>query len=41
MSNQGVDDERDHLEGVECGAGCTEIWKHLSEQRRAEQSNDD
>jgi hypothetical protein len=23
----------DHLDGVEDGCGCTEIWEHLSEQR--------
>jgi hypothetical protein len=23
----------DHLDEVEDGAGCTEIWEHLSEQR--------
>ena len=23
----------DHLEDIEEGAGCTEIWEHLSEQR--------
>lgn len=23
----------DHLAGVEPGAGCTEIWEYLSEQR--------
>ncbi|CCQ33487.1 hypothetical protein HLRTI_000312 [Halorhabdus tiamatea SARL4B] len=30
------DDERanqDHLADVEVGAGCTEIWEHLSEGR--------
>lgn len=30
------DDEqelRQHLEGVEDGCGCTEIWEHLSENR--------
>lgn len=29
------DDERDdaHLAGLEAGAGCTEIWEYLSEQR--------
>mgnify|MGYP000509956917 CR=1 FL=1 len=28
-------DERDtdHLDDVEDGCGCTEIWEHLSEQR--------
>jgi len=25
----------DHLAGVEDGAGCTEIWEHLSRGRRA------
>ncbi|UPM41852.1 hypothetical protein [Halocatena salina] len=25
--------DRSHLEGVEDGCGCTEIWEHLSEQR--------
>jgi hypothetical protein len=23
----------DHLDDVEVGAGCTEIWEHLSERR--------
>jgi len=36
MSNQDGGGERDHLEGVECGAGCTEIWEHLSDHRREE-----
>lgn len=22
-----------HLDGVEDGCGCTEVWEHLSEQR--------
>jgi hypothetical protein len=29
----------DHLSDVEEGAGCTEIWEHLSEQR--ERAGDD
>jgi len=29
-------DERDHLADVQAGAGCTEIWEHLSEQRARE-----
>ena len=35
-------DERDdaHLDDVDVGAGCTEIWEHLAE-RRAESANDD
>jgi hypothetical protein len=32
-------DPRDHLSDVEEGAGCTEIWEHLSEQR--ERAGDD
>ncbi len=28
-----TDDIRKHLEGVEDGAGCVEIWERLSEQR--------
>ena len=26
-------DDEDHLDGVQDGAGCTELWDHLSEQR--------
>lgn len=26
-----------HLEGVEPGAGCAEIWEHLSEQRETQE----
>ena len=26
-------DARNHLSDVEPGAGCTEIWEHLSERR--------
>ena len=26
----------DHLSDVPVGAGCTEIWEHLSEQRAAD-----
>jgi hypothetical protein len=25
----------DHLDEVDDGCGCTEIWEHLSEQREA------
>ena len=28
-----------HLEGVEDGCGCAEVWEHLSEQREAEASD--
>lgn len=27
------EDPDEHLRAVEDGAGCTEIWTHLSEQR--------
>lgn len=30
-----VDDDGAHLEDVPSGAGCTEIWEKLSEQREA------
>lgn len=32
---QDADDERDdaHLDDIEEGAGCTEIWEHLAEKR--------
>lgn len=34
MSNQKpVDDECAHLDDLEDGAGCTEIWEKLSETR--------
>jgi hypothetical protein len=26
----------DHLDDVEDGCGCTEIWEHLSERREAQ-----
>ncbi|MFC3478011.1 hypothetical protein [Halobacterium litoreum] len=34
-----ADDDRDdaHLDGVEPGAGCAEIWEHLSERREREE----
>ena len=28
--------ETSHLDGVEDGCGCTEIWEHLSESREGE-----
>lgn len=31
----------DHLDGLEDGAGCTEIWERLSEQRASEQHASD
>jgi hypothetical protein len=27
------EEEYEHLENIEAGAGCTEIWDRLSEQR--------
>jgi len=32
MSNRERGDD-DHLQGLEDGAGCTEIWERLSENR--------
>jgi hypothetical protein len=28
-----AEDARNHLSDVDAGAGCTEIWEHLSETR--------
>jgi hypothetical protein len=36
VEDGGVDDDSvdtDHLDDLEAGAGCTEIWEHLSERR--------
>jgi hypothetical protein len=33
--------EDEHLEDLEDGAGCTEIWEHLSEHRGEEMAGDD
>jgi hypothetical protein len=41
MSNQVDEGDMDHLDGLECGTGCTEIWEHLSDQRREEPASDD
>jgi hypothetical protein len=30
---EGSDEEYDHLRSLDDGAGCTEIWAHLSERR--------
>lgn len=27
--------ETDHLDNVEDGCGCAEVWEHLSEEREA------
>lgn len=32
-AEEGVNDDYDHLKSLEDGAGCTEIWEHLSESR--------
>jgi len=32
------DEETSHLSNLSDGAGCTEIWEHLSEQRAAEEA---
>ena len=38
MSNytQSGDEENTHLAGLTHGAGCTEIWEHLSHQRTSD-----
>lgn len=38
MSDVETDDESaaDHLEEIEDGSGCTEIWEQLSEQRETD-----
>jgi len=35
------DDETSHLSNLSDGAGCTEIWEHLSEQRAAAEAKGD
>lgn len=30
------DSDDEHLKDIEEGAGCTEIWEHLSEKRERE-----
>jgi hypothetical protein len=35
LSNQ-TEPATDHLDSVEDGCGCTEIWEHLSERRDGE-----
>jgi hypothetical protein len=30
------DGATDHLEDIEDGCGCAEVWEHLSERREAE-----
>jgi hypothetical protein len=42
MSNSPAGNEStgDHLDGLESGAGCTEIWERLSEQRSQPESTE-
>jgi len=35
------DVETDHLENVDDGCGCTEVWEHLSEERDTDAPADD
>lgn len=37
MSNEGRP-EADHLEDVDDGCGCAELWEHTSEQRTETES---
>jgi hypothetical protein len=44
MRNASIEAEReeqdtDHLDDIEDGCGCAEVWEHLSE-RRAQQDGD-
>jgi hypothetical protein len=32
-ADEATDDDYDHLTSLDDGAGCTEIWEHLSENR--------
>ena len=34
--SESTDIERDHLEDVDDGCGCAEIWETMSEQRDAD-----
>lgn len=34
MGSEVSEAEDEHFEDVDDGAGCTEIWEHLSRQRR-------
>ena len=36
MSEHTSTDGDDHLDDVEDGSGCTEIWEHLSDRRADE-----
>jgi hypothetical protein len=47
MSEQPADPEQeeeevstDHLDDMEDGCGCAEVWEHLSERRDAEAADD-
>lgn len=33
---ENVDQPADHLDDVEDGCGCAEVWEHLSEQRETD-----
>ena len=33
---EGEDDDLEYLDDIEDGAGCTEVWEHLSERRESE-----
>lgn len=41
MSNRTQVDDDEHLQDVPDGAGCTEIWEHLSAERDDAQADDD
>jgi len=35
-----TDSEADHLDNVEDGCGCAEVWEHLSAERERTTSDD-
>lgn len=43
MSDAKADEESssNYLDDIEDGAGCTEIWEHLSNRREAESDDDE
>jgi len=36
----GEEHNANHLDGLEDGAGCSEIWEYLSEQRSSNEESD-
>lgn len=36
QQDEQVDEQTNHLEDVDDGCGCAEVWEHLSEKREGE-----